>query len=67
MDIFTKVNLSIDISASRFQSGNDTYDDTVDDFDKIVDLVNSESGWTVYGWRERGFNNDVSILGNDIK
>ena len=57
----------MDIHASMLQSGNDDYDDIVDDFDKIVDLVNSEVGWTVYGWGKRGLINDVNILGNDIK
>ena len=57
----------MDTCASRLQSGNDTYDDIVDAFDKIVDLVNSEGVWTVYGWGKRGMINDVSLLGNDIK
>ena len=34
---------------------------------KNVDLVNSEGGWTVYGWGKRGLINHVSLLGNDIK
>ena len=29
--------------------------------------VNSEGGWTVYGWGKRSMINDVSILGNYIK
>ena len=49
LDIFTKGNLSVDIHASRLQSGNDVYDDIFGAFDEIVDLVNSEGGWTVYG------------------
>ena len=57
----------MDIRASRLQSGNDAYENIVDAFDKIVDLVNSEGGWTVYGWGKRGLINDVSLLGNDIK
>ena len=57
----------MDIRASRLQSGNDAYDDIVDAFDKIVDLVNSGGGWTVSGWGKRGLMNDISILGNDIK
>ena len=35
--------------------------------EEIFDLVNSKGGWTVYGWGERSFINDVSLLGNDIK
>ena len=46
---------------------NDSYRDIVDTFDESVDLVHSKGGWTVYGWCKRGLNNDVSILGNDIK
>ena len=46
---------------------NDAYDDIVDDFDGIVDLVTSQGGWTVYGWGKRGFINDVSISGNGSK
>ena len=57
----------MDIRASRLQSGNDAYDNIVDNFDKIVDLVNSEGGWTVYRWGKRGLIIDVSLLGNDIK
>ena len=64
---FTKGNLSVDICASRLQSGNDAYGDVVDAFDEIVDLVKSKGGWTVYGWGKRGLINYVSILGNDTK
>ena len=67
LETFKKVNLSVDIYASRLQSGNDAYGDIVDAFDKIVDLVSSEVGWTVYGWDKRGLINDFSLLGNDIK
>ena len=67
LETFTKGNLSVDICASRLQSGNDAYGDIVDAFDKIVDLVSSEVGWTVYGWDKRGLINDFSLLGNDIK
>ena len=57
----------MDIHASRLQSGNDYYDGYVDYLEEIVDLVNSDGGWTVYGWRKRCLANDVSLLGNDIK
>ena len=67
LETFIKGNLSVDIRASRLQSGNDAYDNIVDACDEIVDLVNSEGGWTVYGWVKRGLINDVSLLDNDIK
>ena len=57
----------MDIRASRSKSGNDAYDDIVDAFDEIVDLVHSEDGWTVYGWGKIFLVKDVSLLGNDIK
>ena len=63
----TKGNLPVDIHASRLQSGNDAYGDIDDNFDKIVDLVNSKDGWTFYNWGKRCLINDVSLLGNDIK
>ena len=67
LDTFTTGNLSVDICAWSLQSGNDTYNNIVDAFDKIVDLVDSEGRWTVYEWRERGLINDFSLLDNDIK
>ena len=36
LETFTKGNLSVDIRASRLQSGNDAYENIVDAFDKIV-------------------------------
>ena len=45
----TKVNLSVDIYALRLKAGNYAYDNIVDDFEDIVDLVNSKGGWIVYG------------------
>ena len=67
LEIFTKSNLSVDIRVSRLQSCNDEYDGIVDSLEEIVDLVNSEGGWNVYGWGKRGLINDVIILVNDIK
>ena len=67
LETFTKGDLSVDIRASRLQSGNGAYDDIVDYLGGIVDLVNSEGGWTVYGWCKRFFINVVSLLGNHIK
>ena len=67
LETLTKGNLSVDIRASRLQSGNDAYNKIVDAFNEIVDLVNSKGGWTIYGWFKRGLINDVSLLGNDIK
>ena len=57
----------MDIRASIFQPGNDDYDDIVDAFEDFFYLDHSEGGWNVYGWVKRGFINDVSLLGNDIK
>ena len=67
LETLTKVNVSVDILVSRLQSVNDAYDGIVDSLEEIVDFVNSEGGWNVYGWGERYFINDVSLLGNDIK
>ena len=67
LDTFTKGNLSLDIHASRLQSGNAVYDDIFDSLEEIIELVNTEGVWTVYGWGRRGLKNDVSILGNYIK
>ena len=67
LETFKKGNLSVDIRASRLQSGNDAYNKIVDAFNEIVDLVNSKGGWTIYGWGKRGLINDISILGNYIK
>ena len=50
----------MEICASRLQSVNYAYDN-------IVDIVNSEGGWTVYGWVKIGLINDVSQLVNPIK
>ena len=47
---FTRGKLSLDICASRLQSGNDVYDGIADSLEEIVDLLNSEGGWTAYGW-----------------
>ena len=33
----------------------------------LIFLVNSEGGWTVYGWGKIGLINDVSLLGNYTK
>ena len=44
LETFTKVNLSVDIHASRLKSGNDAYEDIVDYLEEIVDLGNSEGG-----------------------
>ena len=67
LETFTKGNLSLDICESRLQSGNNAYDDIIGAFEEMVDLVQSEGGWTLYMWGGRGLINDVSLLGNDIK
>ena len=66
-DSFTKGNLSVGIYASRLQSGNDAYGDSVGYQEKISDLVHSEVVWTVYGWGKIVLINYVSLLGDDIK
>ena len=67
LETFTKGNLSVDIRASRLQSGNDAYKDNADSLEQIVDLVHSEGVWIVYGWVKRALINDGSLLGNDTK
>ena len=57
----------MDIRASILQSGNDAYDDIVDSLEEIFYLVNSEVGWTVYGWVKRFLISDVSPLGDYTK
>ena len=55
LETFTKVILSLDIRASRLLSGNDAYNDIINYLEEIVDLVNSEGGWTVYVWGKKRF------------
>ena len=49
------------------QSVNDDYNNIVDDFDEIDDLLNPGGGWTVYGRVKIGLIHYFSLLGNDIK
>ena len=67
LETLIKGNLSVEICASRLQSGNAAYDDIVDSLEEIIDIVNSKGVWTVYVWGKIGLINDVSILGNDNK
>ena len=67
MELYTKGKLSIDMRASRLQSGNDIYDDIIDCLENIITLVNNNGGWSVYGWGKQGVINDVVMLGNDSK
>ena len=67
LETLKKGNLSVDIHASRLQSDNDDYDDIVNAFEKMADLVNFESGWNVHGCAKRCLIDDVSLLRNDIK
>ena len=67
LETLKKGNLSVEICASRLQPGNNAYDNIVDSLEEIVDLVNSEGGWNVYGWGEWGLISYVRLLGNDIK
>ena len=55
LETFTKFILSLDIRASRLLSGNDAYNDIINYLEEIVDLVNSEGGWTVYVWGKKRF------------
>ena len=53
LETFTKGNLSVYIHESRLKSGNDAYDNIVDYLKEIFNLVDSEGGWTFYGWGKR--------------
>jgi len=65
MELYTKGKLSIDVRTSRLQSGNDIYDDILSCLEDIMDLVNDDDGWVVYGWGKQGVINDVVMLGNE--
>jgi hypothetical protein len=65
MELYTKGKLSIDIRASRLQSGNDVYDDIIDCLEEIIELINADGGWVVYGWGKQGVVNDIVMLGNE--
>ena len=62
LETLKRGNLSVHTHASRLQSDNNAYNYIVDFLEEIVNLVNSEGGWTVYGWDKRGLINDVSLL-----
>ena len=65
MEIFTKGKFSINVRASQLQSGNDFHEDFNEAITNIVNLVNNDGGWTIYGWGKRGMINDASLVGND--
>mmetsp|Transcript_22253 Transcript_22253/g.27288 ORF Transcript_22253/g.27288 Transcript_22253/m.27288 type:complete len:441 (+) Transcript_22253:151-1473(+) len=65
MELYTKGKLSIDVRASNLHSGNDAYDDILDCLENIIDLINNDGGWVVYGWVKQGVINDVVMLGNE--
>ena len=67
MELYTKGKLSIDVRASRLQSGNDIYDDLTVSIEEVTDLVNNDGGWVIYGWGKQGVINDVVMLGNESK
>ena len=67
MNMFTKGNLSIDVRASRLQGGNEMYENIIDAIEDIVDTINNDGGWTLYGWGKRGLINDSSLLEFDSK
>ena len=50
LETLKKGNLSVEICASRLQPSNDAYNNIVDSLEEIVDLVNTEGVWNVYGW-----------------
>ena len=53
--------------ATRLQSGNEIYENILDAMEKIVDTINDDGGWTLYGWGKRGLINDTSLLEFDSK
>lgn len=65
MELFTKGKLSIDVRASRLQTGSEIYDEILDSIEDIVDLINDDGGWVIYGWGKQGVINDIVMLGND--
>ena len=44
LETFAKINLSVDIHASRLKSYNDAYDNIVDSLEEIDGLVNLGGG-----------------------
>jgi hypothetical protein len=70
MMYFILGHFSRNIRASQLQSGSDYYDDIEDALLHIIDLVNENGGWSIYGWGKKGFIiNDACYLaaGNDVK
>jgi hypothetical protein len=65
MEMFSKGNISKDFRASKLQFGNVVYRDIIGALKDIINLVNNDGGWTVYGWGKRGVINDHSMLGNE--
>ena len=67
MELYAEGGPSIDIRASRLQSGTDVYDDRIDGLENIIELVNNDGGWIVCGCGKHGVVNDVVMLGDDFK
>ena len=65
MDLYLSGNMSIDVRASQLHHGSDHYEDITDTVENIVELINSDGGWTIHGWGKKGFINDSSLVGND--
>ena len=66
MELYLTGNMSIDIRASQLHHGNEYYENIVDAVEEIVEMINQDGGWTVYGWGKKGFINDQSLVGNDF-
>ena len=61
----TKDLLSIDTRSSQLQHGNDAYDDIIDSFEDIFELINEDGGWSITGWSKRGLISDAAVLNSN--
>ena len=62
-NLFTKGKMSIDVRARMLSSGSRQYELITDAMDNIVDFVNDNGGWSVYGWGKKGLINDATLIG----
>lgn len=58
MDLYLTGIMSIDVRASQLHHGNENYETIVDAIDYIVEMINQDGGWTVYGWGKK----DLSMI-----
>ena len=65
MDLFLYGNMSIDVKAAQLHHGDKNYENITDAIQDIVEMVNQDGGWTIYGWGKKGFINDSSLVGNN--